>query len=60
MNKISFKTYEFDKMRDWLFRYPGSRSLRLVRMMLFAHYRYAEEYENIYEMVKSHGGDILD
>ena len=44
--------WDFDEMRDWIKRQPASIKIKHIRLYLFDMYRYQEEYEKIYAMIK--------
>lgn len=41
----------FEEMRIWLWRMPGSIELKRARISLFDRYRYQEEYEKLYNFI---------
>ena len=56
---MSFKPFNFEDMRDWLFSLPCSDcKIRKARMALFDRLRYREDYPAIYDFIISMGGQI--
>lgn len=44
--------WNFDEMRDWIKKQPGSPKIKRLRLNMFDIYRYCEEYEKIYQMIE--------
>lgn len=57
---MTFKTYDFNAMRNWLRSLPGSFEIRRARINIFDRYRYREDYEAIYNFIIEMGGIIED
>ena len=54
-----FSTFDFDKMRDFLWNCGGKISERENRIQMFDIFRYSEDYENIYSMIEWYGSKII-
>ena len=50
--------FDFDKLRIFVLHAPASQPIRKMRLYLFDMYRYAEEYEKIYQLIEDLGGTI--
>lgn len=57
---MTFKMYDFDSMRKWLYTLNGSFEIRRARINIFDRYRYREDYEAIYDFITKMGGEIED
>ena len=44
--------WNFDDIRNWIKAQPASPKIRRARLILFDRYRYEEEYEKIFKMIK--------
>lgn len=51
-----FDYLDFDSMRNFLWTRSGKISEREARLAMFDFYRYEEDYESIYNMIKWYGG----
>ena len=49
---MSFSYYDFDSMREYIAKIPASSSIKKLRLELFGIWRYQEEYEKIYDLLK--------
>lgn len=43
---------DLDTIRAWIIAQPASMSVRKLRLRLFDLYRYAEDYEKIYDLIE--------
>lgn len=50
--------FDFNEMRLFVLHAPASIPIRRLRLQLFDLYRYAEDYEKLYEMITMLGGTI--
>lgn len=50
--------FDIDALRIFVLHYPASPSIRRLRLLLFDHYRYEEDYEAIYQFITDLGGVI--
>lgn len=57
---MKFNYLDFESMRDWVAKIPTQYwQIRRLRLHMFDKYRYQEDYEHIYTMIKLLGGEIL-
>ena len=50
--------FDLDSLRIFILRAPASPPIRRARLHLFDTYRYAEDYEKIYNLIIDLGGKI--
>jgi len=52
-------TFDFETIRAFLFAQKGTYKERITRLNIFEMLWYAEEYEQVYDMVIYYGGKII-
>ena len=57
---MRFDCTDFEDMREWILTLPAPHpAMQEWRIDIFDKLRYAEEYEEIYELIKGLGGEII-